>query len=73
MPLDSTFPCPTGKTQHKTPVEAYGHMHSLRRKGGHEDRLYRLCVYQCPVCDDWHVGHRANLRRAGRRRLRRLR
>ena len=56
--------CPTPFKQKHTKVEAYAHLHSLRRKDG----AFTVAAYGC-VCGAWHVGHQPPplRRRRGRR------
>lgn len=53
-----------GKQQHPSRKAAAGAMWALIRDQG--EKRHDFNVYKCPLCSNWHVGHRA----AGRRRNR---
>ncbi|MGW6498565.1 hypothetical protein [Nonomuraea angiospora] len=45
-----------GKIRHPNRRRAAGHLRALAAAG--KAVAARLNVYRCPVCLDWHVGHR---------------
>jgi hypothetical protein len=53
-------PCPSGKIQHPTRIDAVEHQKSLvyaNHVARTPERSKGLNVYPCDMCNSWHVGH----------------
>jgi len=58
-PTEQTVIC-KGKVRHASRKQAQCHLLAVqRRKGGPQKKADKrgLHVYQCPICQDWHIGH----------------